>query len=208
MEIKSEHLAYWYLRLNGFLTITNLVVHPDQGNNQETDVDILGIRLPFRSENLERPMQDEKQFTRVRDKSYVALTEVKTGLCTLNGPWTKPERQNILRVLRFLGPLPQDEAIVAENNISQHGYYTNQLYHITLLCIGQEGNSDLRLSYPYVPQILWDQVKEFIFNRFKDYRREKRSHGQWDQQGIDLWNLFEDTRRDINEFKREISIIG
>ncbi len=47
--IKYEQLGYWYLRLNGFLTIPNFVVHPDVGHNQETDVDILGVRFPLQS---------------------------------------------------------------------------------------------------------------------------------------------------------------
>jgi hypothetical protein len=52
-EISSEKLAYWYLRLNGFLTITNFIVHPDFGRSQRTDVDILGCRFPYRQELLE-----------------------------------------------------------------------------------------------------------------------------------------------------------
>src|SRR2546426_644182 len=37
-------------RLNGFLTIRNFVIHPERGNDQRTDVDILGVRFPHRSE--------------------------------------------------------------------------------------------------------------------------------------------------------------
>ena len=56
MDIHPEKLAYWYLRLNGFLTIPNFVVHPDNGSNQKTDIDILGVRFPYRAENLNRQM--------------------------------------------------------------------------------------------------------------------------------------------------------
>jgi len=53
--ITSEQLAYWYLRLNGFLSISNFVVHPDTGGQQRTDVDILGVRFPYRAELLFNP---------------------------------------------------------------------------------------------------------------------------------------------------------
>src|SRR2546421_2682459 len=62
VEIKSEQLAYWYLRLNGFLSIPNFVVHPDEGRRQRTDVDLLAVRFPYRSENLRRPMRDDSLF--------------------------------------------------------------------------------------------------------------------------------------------------
>lgn len=29
--MNPEQLAYWYFRLNGFLTTVNFVVHPEQG---------------------------------------------------------------------------------------------------------------------------------------------------------------------------------
>jgi hypothetical protein len=86
MDISSEQLAYWYLRLNGFLTIPNFVVHPDQGGNQETDVDVLGVRFPYREENLGLPMEDEKHFRKFPDKAFITIAEVKSGRCGLNGP--------------------------------------------------------------------------------------------------------------------------
>src|SRR5258708_7807056 len=96
LRIRAEQLGYWYLRLNGFLTITNFIVHPDQGRNQETDVDLLAVRFPYRAEL--RRMEDDEFFTRIRDKAYIAFTEVKASLCTLNGPWTNRDRQNMQRV--------------------------------------------------------------------------------------------------------------
>ena len=45
MDISSERLAYWFLRLNGFLTQYNFVVHPEGADeyghyNQQTEVDV------------------------------------------------------------------------------------------------------------------------------------------------------------------------
>jgi len=53
MRILSERLALWFLRLNGFMTIPNFIVHPegpreDGAYPQRTDVDVLDVRFPFR----------------------------------------------------------------------------------------------------------------------------------------------------------------
>ncbi|OJX33697.1 MAG: hypothetical protein BGO74_08170 [Burkholderiales bacterium 68-12] len=97
MRIPSERLAFWFLRLNGFLTIPNFIVHPegprdDGAYPQQTDVDVLGVRFPFRAENRRRPMPDHPLFMAERRRPMVVLSEVKTGQCGLNGPPTQSAR--------------------------------------------------------------------------------------------------------------------
>lgn len=191
MDIQSEHLAYWYLRLNGFLTIVNFVVHPDVGRNQETDVDVLGVRFPYRAENLINPMRDDHHFTKIQNKSLVVIAEVKSGRCALNGPWTKPERRNMQRVLRAVGAFPEHECELVAESLYNKGQYISQLYHVTLLCFGREMNQEVRGHYKKVPQILWPDVLSFIYRRFHEYRTQKVSHPQWDSHGQDLWRTFE-----------------
>lgn len=200
--VSSEALGYWFLRLNGFLTIPNFVVHPDTGSQQGTDVDVLGVRFPFRTENRQRPMRDYDRFTRLhRDKAYVALAEIKTGVCKLNGPWTAPERENMQRVLSALGMLSPHEIEFAAQEIYDKGHFENQLYYITMVCFGSEPRDEITERYPRVPQILWPEVKDFIWNRFRRYRYQKSGHVQWDEVGKGLWDLATmrdpETRRDI-----------
>lgn len=90
LKITAEELAYWYFRLNGFLTIQNFIVHDERKANQRTDVDILGVRFPFRSEI---NMEDDAWFTKVSAKPLYIITELKTGLCNLNGPWKSPDKK-------------------------------------------------------------------------------------------------------------------
>ncbi len=48
--LDPEKIAYWFFRLNGFLTIENFVVHPElisDGTSQRTDADILAVRFPY-----------------------------------------------------------------------------------------------------------------------------------------------------------------
>jgi len=40
-----------------------------------------------------------------------------------------------------------------------------------------------------VPQILWPEVKEFIWNRFRTYRNQKSGHVKWYEVGKGLWEL-------------------
>lgn len=194
VQITTEALAYWYLRLNGFLTITNFIVHPDQGRNQETDADILGVRFPYRAENLSLPMKDDDLLIGEPGKSHLIIGEVKSGLCNLNGPWTKPERRNMLRVLSAIGALQSHESEVAAKSLYEVGYYSNQRYRISLLCFGREPNPEITEKYPAVPQILWDGILPFIYERFKAYKNVKVSHLQWDETGHKLWDAFEKSR--------------
>lgn len=205
IEISTEALVYWYLRLNGFLTITNFVVHPDHGRNQETDADILGVRFPYRAENLSRPMKDHEVITGEPGKIHVVIGEVKTGLCDLNGPWTKPERRNMPRVLRAIGNLQSREAEAAAKDLYDVGYYKNQRYRISLLCFGRDRNSQITEKYPDVPQILWSDILPFIHERFKSYRNEKVSHQQWDADGHKLWDAFE-ASRDVSLFANQFNL--
>ena len=205
VELSTEALVYWYLRLNGFLTITNFIVHPDQGRNQETDADILGVRFPYRAENLNRPMKDHEAITGEPGKIHMVIGEVKTGLCDLNGPWTKPERRNMLRVLKAIGILQSREAETAAKSLYEVGYYTNQRYRISLLCVGRERNAQITEKDPVVPQLLWIDILPFIYERFKSYRNEKVSHQQWDADGHKLWNAFEESR-DASIFANQFNL--
>jgi hypothetical protein len=189
MDINAERLAYWYLRLNGFLTIPGFVVHPDRGRDQETDVDIIGVRFPYRAENLARPMVDDARFSAFGERTLIVLAEVKVGPMRLNGPWTNQDRGNMLRVLCAIGSLPFSEARSASLALYKEGVYRCQLYQVMLMCFGARINTDLQTSHAAAEQVTWDEVKRFIYRRFRAYRNEKRSHGQWDRDGQNLWDL-------------------
>lgn len=207
MQIQSEQLAYWYFRLNGFLNIPNFVVHPDTGSEQRTDVDLLGVRFPYRSELWPNPMRDDDIFHRVREKTYVVLAEVKAGVCSLNGPWTNPSRQNMQRVLRAVGVLPTQEIDLASKALYERGFYSNQLYCVSLFCLGASESSDVANAYPDVSQVTWSHILTFIYGRFRGYRRQKVSHNQWDEQGKALWSCSERSKT-IEDFMAQVQVIG
>lgn len=170
MVRKSEQLAYWYFRLNGFLTIPNLVVHlekffHEQGHRQGTDVDILGVRFPFRKELPEEaePMKDDEIFEE-KSKITFILAEVKTGLRDIkfNDAWNNPE--TIKRILYCIGALKTDEEIekCAESLIREGYYGDNEEFCFYFCLVSHEKNQDL---------ITWEEIAKFIYNRFSKYRK-------------------------------------
>jgi hypothetical protein len=111
-SLDPEKVAYWYFRLNGFLQIENFVVHPERRGGQRTDADLLAVRFPYRAERLfddpdDIMADDEHRLALSRDLIDVVIVEVKTNQpCTLNGPWTRQDQQNVHRVLAAIGCLP------------------------------------------------------------------------------------------------------
>jgi len=205
--ISAEALAYWYLRLNGFLTIQNFVVHPDTGRNQGTDVDVLGVRFPYRAENLLKPMRDDEGFSQYQDRPLFVIAEVTTQPCKLNGPWTNPAQRNMLRVLRAIGAFSTHHAPSVAAALYEHGLFENEKYSVSLLCIGREKSQTVAEQYPKVPQLTLDHLAGFIYVRFREYRRQKVAHSQWDQDGHRLWDLA-DRSSTFEGFFSELSIVA
>ena len=198
MQIKTDDLAYWFFRLNGFLSIVNFVVHTDRRGETGTDADVLGVRFPYRAELFERSMPDYREFTKITSRPYIAIAEVKRGLCNLNGPWTSPERRNIHRVLRAIGALPVEDVDFVAEKLYEQGCYKNANHFISLICLGENINPEVRNRYPLVPQILWSDIKSFIYQRFRNYRNVKSWHQHWDMSGHNLWNWFENSKDEQN----------
>jgi hypothetical protein len=194
MEIKAEDLAYWFFRLNGFLLLNNFVIHAERKGTTGTDVDILGVRFPYRAELFEDPMADYAEFKRITKRPYVAIVEVKRGMCDLNGPWTDPDKFIFNRLLHAVGIVPFEEI----NNVSDHllsdGCSINIHCYVSLVCLGEFENKKISSKYPLVRQILWVDVKTFIYERFKNYQKQKSWHQTWDINGQNLWDYFKECR--------------
>jgi len=200
MSIGHEELGYWYLRLNGFLSIPNFVVHPDRAGNQLTDVDVIGVRFPFRSELLENPMIDDDPFTREKQRPFVVIAEMKSGLCQLNRPIRDGNRDVLHRILSSVGMLEHHEIEGAIAGLQETGCYYSDRYDVRFLALGEQVNEDLRESHPDALQITWYQVLTFIYQRFQSYRGLKWDHPQWDRAGRFLWEAAAQLH-DVQEFR-------
>jgi hypothetical protein len=195
-QLDPERVAYWYFRLNGFLQIENFVVHPPGKGGQRTDADLLAVRFPHRAERLiDNPddimADDTRALVLCPDELDVAIVEVKTNQpCTLNGPWTRPNRQNVERVLAAIGCLPPDEIGLAAADIYRAGIHRDgRGLRIRLIAIGWGRSEELTARFPAVVQLTWTDILGFIWRRFDAYRRQKTQVEQWDDQGKRLKRL-------------------
>ncbi len=177
-----DRLAYWYFRLNGFLTIENFAVHDELSENTRTDADVIAVRFLDRRENYLRPMQDDERLCDCLTFANVIIAEVKTGRCALNGPWTKPERENMQRVLRAIGCVSPDEIEMAAERLYETSSWQSQQVTIRLVAMGERQSTDE--SMMGVPQFTWDEVIDFCIGRFRAYGPQKRQVSQWMPDGL------------------------
>lgn len=182
----AERLAYWYLRLNGFLTTENFIVHPDRRGAQRTDADILAVRFVYHEEG-DPPMVGDSTVTASRSFANVIIAEVKTGHCALNGPWTDPEAENMPRVLRAMGCVPGHEVEVASNQLYERGAWLGESAEIRLVALGECRVEDLKI--PDAKQLTWREVIDFIVQRSREHGRRKSDVQQWAEDGRQLLDM-------------------
>lgn len=208
MNITSERLANWFFRLNGFLTISNFVVHVDQGYGQQTDVDVLGVRFPHREENQIRPMPDHPEFADAA-RIQVVLVETKRTLCRLNASWTDETRGNLQRVLRAGGFVEAGRVHEVAKSLYASGDWAEGSQRVRLVVVGRDHNKDLAQAYPLVRQLLWHvEVLPFIHERFWSYRNEKRMHPQWDPDIHEVFVAAQETGGNLAAFMAQVAIDG
>ena len=179
-----ERLAYWYFRLNGFLTTENFIVHPDTGTNQRTDADLFAVRFANRVENMERPMVDDPKVASCATFANVIIAEIKTSQCALNGPWTHPEKMNMHRILKSIGCVPNTAIGQAADSLYASGSWQDSNTTIRVFAVGETINNTLAVAT--AQQLTWAAIIKFVVERFKTYRREKSSVGQWTTDGLRL----------------------
>ena len=212
MDISSERLAYWFLRLNGFLTQYNFVVHPEGADQfghykQQTEVDVIGVRFPHRRENRMNPMRDHDLF-HGDGRLQLVLAETKSTRCTLNPSWRDPDNENMQKVLTAVGALAPNQVEDAAAGLYQDGHWTDGAsVSVRWVLFGMQPNGTLRGELPLVPQLTWDRVVlPFIFQRFHEYRMEKQSHGQWDEDAKGLFRTVREASFSLDDFIKLVRI--
>jgi len=177
-----EDLAYWYFRLNGFLTIQNFIVHPDEGHNQKTEIDIIGIRFPNRQENYKTPMKDDKWLSDY-PKPLIVLVEVKNGACSINDSWLKGA--TLSRLLDCIGAISQQETDKVVIDLLRKGVAEADAYMVTLVAVGSVTVDGLIAG----KQLILKDVARFIHARLTTYEQQKVNHHQWSDSGKTLWRM-------------------
>lgn len=211
--LDPERVAYWYFRLNGFLQIENFVIHPVGRGSQRTDADLLAVRFPFRAERMfdgsgDIMADDMDGLALSSDLLDIVIAEVKTNQpCTLNGPWTRPDRKNVHRVIAAIGCLPPDQIDAAAAEIYRVGVHRSAARQIRLVAVGGSRSDDIAARYPEVTQLLWPDMLAFIWNRFHRYRQQKRQVDQWDRVGRKI-KWLADRSNDVDFIAAALSLMG
>jgi len=185
---RTEDVASWYFRLNGFLSIPGFIVHPDVVRRHPmTEADLIAVRFPHSTEVIaNRHMTDDTRLTALATSSQVLflLVEVKTDLCRINGPWSDEEAGNMQRVVRRLG-FSDERAI---QGIAAAMYkdlrWEDDKYVLQYTTIGKRKNDGLQRQYPRLVQVIWPEISDFLFKRFKAFPQKLPSdarlvHEQW-----------------------------
>ncbi|SRR5208282_756003 len=204
----APKIAYWYFRLNGFLTIENFVIHPEprkKPQSQETDADLYGVRFPFRRE---LNMTDDSPFEAKRTRALFVIAEVTRSECKLNGPWVSKERKNIDYVLSAIGAFPDEQKAAVAASLYEHCVYpkpadAGKECEFQLIAVGKSRNEELQKAHPHLLQITLEKMLTFMYQRFSSYRSQKRDHSQWDDSGQTLWTESEHCKK-VEEFVEKI----
>jgi len=182
---KYEQLAQWHLRLNGYFTVRNFILHPDTPGSQRTDADVLGVRFPYSTEIAGSRFELDENLVLKDEKVDFVIAEVKAGKCRLNGPWTDPYKNNVSYVVKWMGFFKTGDGIKSvAKSLYETGRYEDEARVVRLLCYGSELSEDLPRA---AIQLTHEQVLEFVTDRLKSNAHVKANHGQWGRFINDLW---------------------
>jgi hypothetical protein len=117
----GESLAYWYFRLNGFLPMTNFVLHePDQNKGYNSDSDLLAVRFPYVFEEIGGKPEDwdNERFDRWSLEHFrstiLVIAEVKSGVykkSAINKSFSEDRLRYALQRFGVLAPEHIDDAV-------------------------------------------------------------------------------------------------
>ena len=200
MTLNAEDVAYWYLRLNGFLCLRNFLVHGDTGGEVRTEIDVVGVRFKHRREHFRDPMIDDDWIEQTK-RTIVVFCDAKTGARDINLPWQNRERKTMESFLAFVGIFPREvwDRVASE-------LYTNGRSEscpdvlITCLLVHHDPQRLVSPRWNSTQVIQIERALSFIHRRFRGYRSIKRSHDQWEPSGNTLWDLYELHRRSERAF--------
>ena len=194
-SVTREDVVAWFLRLNGFFTTENFVVHqPERSVNkgQRTEADVLGVRFPQRAERVAGLfLKDHELFSGVAVPVFV-IAEATSGPCKLNGPWTRPAGENLKHLLRAVG-CPSDLVPSVADGLYKVGVFKGSCLEARMLSVGNVRAANLPRG---CSQLTWLELLGFCYDRFTAFLSYKGDHQQWPSVGQVLWPRREDTTKD------------
>jgi hypothetical protein len=177
----GESLAYWYFRLNGFLPLTNFVLHrPDFPHRHNADCDLLAVRFPFVFEEIggQRDDWDNARFAEWKldhfSRTVCVIAEIKTGQYDEADVNRAFDRRRVLYGLRRLGVLDSPECDEVCHRLSREGVVNHREFSFAKVLVANSATRRGRFgnTSPYC-QIELDDAVDFIRSRMNRYRGDK-----------------------------------
>lgn len=210
-KLTAEDVAYWYLRLNGFLLLNNFIVHGDRKEGPRTEIDQLGVRFRYRREHLVQPMMDDEWIEQA-NRTIVVFCDAKEGPQDFNDTWTTNSRKVMESFLALVGVMPSDCWDHVARDLYDCGFSRPKAdLLVTTLLIHEDKDRKVQPRWPQAPRIQLTDALRFIHKRFYNFHNPKEAHGQWKPSGHRLWNLYDNHKHDearfVSEVAREIGAI-
>jgi|GEM_PF-3082274 len=161
---KFELLTKWYLRLNGYFTVGNFVIHAADDSTRisngtvgnYTDIDVLGIRMPFHFEKTgELEIENDTKLNCV-EKIDIIIAECKTGNQNgLNKIWTDKNAQAIEYLIKFCGIFKcENEIKNISSTLIDKLIYEDEKHRIRVVLFGETKPTDDKLNFISLKEIL------------------------------------------------------
>lgn len=166
----GETNAYWYLRLNGFFLIENFVIHRTEEVDYSSDIDLLGIRLPYVFEEIGGQKNDwDDALVNELDPALMTgvICEVKTGGFTEDDLFRKKYLAYCVDRFGFMPELSKHTDQIFENKVSVFEYEKQKFQILKLFISNTEAKRKDFL------QLRIKHLREFIEKRIQKYQEQK-----------------------------------
>jgi hypothetical protein len=166
----GERIAYWYLRLQGFLLVEDFVLHSGSQIDRTADADLLAVRHMYWEEKIDGKalLPDTGLETQLaaRKKNVGLIVQVKTGTESRAGRAFECER--LVYALRFLGIAPPEQVSELATALSNKASVEwKPDWEIAKLLIAEDPNDDRALTVPL------NDALNFVCARLAEHRDRK-----------------------------------
>ncbi|MFQ5852194.1 MAG: hypothetical protein ACE5JU_16625 [Candidatus Binatia bacterium] len=219
MADKYERFVASYLRLNGYFTVPNFIVHAGDDPNRVmagnvgnyTETDIIGVRMPY-SQEVTSTLHIANHGLLIdgaNGRTDVVIAEVKSGNDNRpNRVWLGPRRKDVgCYIARFVGLHREPEIEAIGDAVANRFRYDDQRSRFRYIVFATEPN-------PYyqgegISYITFEQAIQFIVEvRGQCWIDENigvaSCHHQWDDLLIDLFAIANREELSIGERVRDI----
>src|SRR5208282_5531027 len=134
-----EQLCTWYLRLNGYLTISNFYAHDRKATLGE--IDVIGVRFP---NSQELHFKDSSALMIPVGKTDVVLVESEKGnIGADENPWKSRTKEALEYAIRRVGIVPPEDLDKACEAIKNTGHFSGKDFCVRALCCGHSVSADI-----------------------------------------------------------------